>query len=92
MGASMMGPDYTQWHGNFEVADRFYTEFVPELEELLDHWKKQGRNSEAEEVEKTLHDILNSEMHQWFLGKMDPEEESRRKKDAEEFRKRYSAQ
>jgi predicted heme/steroid binding protein len=34
-GAAMMGPDYVQWHGFFEVADRFYNEFVPEAELLL---------------------------------------------------------
>ena len=31
----MMGPDYTQWHGNFEVAQRFYMEFVPQLRVVL---------------------------------------------------------
>ncbi|GAB4348871.1 MAG: hypothetical protein Kow0099_31630 [Candidatus Abyssubacteria bacterium] len=34
-GASMMGPDYTQWHGFYEVAHRFYIEFIPEAEHLL---------------------------------------------------------
>lgn len=34
-GASMMAPDYTQWHGFFEVADRFYNELLPEAERLL---------------------------------------------------------
>ncbi len=34
-GAAMMGPDYVQWHGFFEVAERFYVELVPEAEELL---------------------------------------------------------
>jgi hydroxylamine dehydrogenase len=34
-GAAMMGPDYVQWHGFFEVADRFYNELVPQAEELL---------------------------------------------------------
>jgi predicted heme/steroid binding protein/uncharacterized membrane protein len=34
-GAAMMGPDYVQWHGFYEVADRFYNMFVPEAEELL---------------------------------------------------------
>ena len=34
-GAAMMGPDYVQWHGFFEVAGRFYTEFVPQAEALL---------------------------------------------------------
>ena len=32
MGASMMGPDFTQWHGFFEVAEIFYNEFLPEAE------------------------------------------------------------
>ena len=35
MGAAMMGPDYTQWHGFYEVARLFYTEFLPEAEALL---------------------------------------------------------
>jgi hypothetical protein len=34
MGASMQGPDYTQWHGFYEVAKHFYTKFLPEAEEL----------------------------------------------------------
>lgn len=34
MGASMMGPDYTQWHGFYEVAKHFYTKFIPELQAL----------------------------------------------------------
>ena len=29
MGASMMAPDYTQWHGMFEVAERFYMKLIP---------------------------------------------------------------
>jgi hydroxylamine dehydrogenase len=33
-GASMMGADYAQWHGFFDVADRFYNEFLPEVEHL----------------------------------------------------------
>ncbi len=35
MGAAMMGPDYTQWHGFYEVAKTFYTQFLPEAEALL---------------------------------------------------------
>ncbi len=34
-GAAMMGPDYVQWHGFIEVAERFYMDLVPEAEELL---------------------------------------------------------
>ena len=28
-------PYYVQWHGFYEVADRFYNAFVPEAEALL---------------------------------------------------------
>jgi hypothetical protein len=30
-----MSPDHTQWHGFYEVAKTFYTEFAPEAEALL---------------------------------------------------------
>ncbi|MGB9620220.1 MAG: multiheme c-type cytochrome, partial [Armatimonadota bacterium] len=33
-GAAMMGPDFVQWHGFFEVANRFYNEFLPEVKQL----------------------------------------------------------
>lgn len=35
MGAAMMGPDYVQWHGFYEVAKTFYMDFLPEAEALL---------------------------------------------------------
>ncbi len=89
MGASMMGPDYTQWHGMFEVGDRFYMEFVPEVREVIEEGKKHGKAAAAAEVEKMLNEILNSEMHQWSLGKMSPEEKAARKQAQEEFKKRY---
>jgi hydroxylamine dehydrogenase len=33
MGASMQGPDFVQWHGFFEVAETFYTKFLPQAKE-----------------------------------------------------------
>ncbi len=30
-GASMMGPDYTHWHGMYEVSKHFYQKFLPEV-------------------------------------------------------------
>jgi hypothetical protein len=35
MGASMNGRDYVQWHGFYEVAKIFYSDFLPEAEHLL---------------------------------------------------------
>ena len=34
--ASMQAPDYTQWHGNYDLARNFYGEYVPELRELIE--------------------------------------------------------
>lgn len=41
-GVAMMGADYTQWHGNYEVAHRFYMEFVPQLKEVLKRVAESG--------------------------------------------------
>lgn len=34
-GASMMGPDYTWWHGIYEVAQHTYFKWIPELKEVV---------------------------------------------------------
>ncbi len=92
MGAAMMAPDYTQWHGFYEVAHRFYMEFVPQLREIIEHGKKKGgrRSAAAHRLEAELERVLQSEEHRWFLGRMSPGERAARKRAAEEFRKRYS--
>ena len=90
MGASMMAPDYTQWHGNFEVAEIWYTQMVPEIKELIEKAKKSGNAAGAKKVEDELNNILNSDLHKWYVGKEDPKEAAKRKAAAAEFRKRYS--
>ena len=32
----MMAPDYTHWHGTYDVAKTFYTHYVPDLRELVE--------------------------------------------------------
>ncbi len=58
----MMGPDFTQWHGFYEVANHFYNKFIPEAEALspgvaaavLDmpehRWRKGLSKKELEEM------------------------------------------
>ena len=92
-GAAMMGPDYTQWHGNYEVAHRFYMEFIPQLREVLEKGLKSddpAKVEAAKQVQAELDLVLNSENHRWFIGKMTPEERDARKKASEEFKKRYT--
>lgn len=94
-GAAMMGPDYTQWHGNFEVAQRFYMEFVPELKEVIAKGLASGdaaKVAAAKKVQVELDAVLNSELHRWYSGKITAAEQAARKKAAEEFKKRYAQQ
>ncbi len=57
-GVSMAGPDYTWWHGMYEVAKHFYTEFLPEVEDI-----------DPSLVEA----VLEKEEHRWFGG-LSPDE------------------
>ncbi len=67
MGVSMQGPDYTQWHGFFEVAERFYFDFLPKALEV-------GRGDP--EVRRVVKGILDSPEHSWTKG-MSAEERAR---------------
>ena len=53
MGTAMMGPDYTQWHGFYEVAKSFYMEFIPEAERLMPG---------------VTADVMKSDFHKWTAG------------------------
>ncbi|MCC6738822.1 MAG: hydroxylamine oxidoreductase [Planctomycetia bacterium] len=91
-GASMMGPDYTHWHGTYEVAKKFYSEYVPELEELVEKHhdsRDEAKKKAAAALKAKLDEVLASADHRWYIGQMPPEEKERRAKAAEEFKKRY---
>lgn len=90
MGAAMMGPDYTQWHGNFDLAENFYTKIIPEVKHLIEKGRKNGNVSGANAMQAVLDDILKSEMHKWYIGDVDPAEAQRRKEAAKMFRERYT--
>jgi hypothetical protein len=59
MGVSMQGPDYTQWHGFFEVAERFYFDFLP---------KSLEASRGDPEVARVVRAILDSPEHSWKKG------------------------
>lgn len=79
MGVSMQGPDYTQWHGFFEVAERFYFDFLPKAREV-------GRGDP--QVMRAVRAVLDSPEHAWLKG-MSPEDRARI--DAF-YRERYGAE
>jgi hypothetical protein len=65
-GASMMAPDYTHWHGMYEVAERFYMELIPQAREIIQHAREEGRRAEARAVEAVVDEILVRPEHAWF--------------------------
>jgi formate-dependent nitrite reductase cytochrome c552 subunit len=106
-GASMMGPDWTHWHGTYEVAKHFYGKYIPKLEELIEaniDSDDPAKREAATKLEATLEEVLSDEFvvkdeitgeqikstgHLWFTGRMSPEEAEERRKQREEFEKRY---
>jgi hypothetical protein len=64
-GASMMAPDYTHWHGMFEVAERFYVELIPQARELTKHATESGKAAQAAAVDAVIDEILARPEHRW---------------------------
>jgi hydroxylamine dehydrogenase len=90
--ASMQAPDYTQWHGNYDLAKNWYGSYVPELKEVI----KMGMESDnpdaeklADELENMLNEVMNDDNHRWSAGKEDASVKSERDKRVKEFKDRY---
>ncbi len=64
-GAAMMGPDYTWWHGIYEVAREFYDHFIPEVEKIM------GGKQQAAPL---LDPYLKAEGHRWYKEGMSKEQ------------------
>ncbi len=62
----MMAPDYTHWHGMFEVAERFYRELIPQAREICAHAAAEGRTEAADVVTTVIDAILSRPEHQWL--------------------------
>lgn len=86
-GASMMAPDYTHWHGMFEVAERFYMELIPQAIELAEHAADTGRRGAGRAVQSTIDDILDRPEHAWFRGGAEGQSEAIR----QEMQRRYGS-
>jgi len=55
-GAAMMGPDYTWWHGIYDVAQHFYFKFLPKAKEYGDA-----------EVNAFIDEMVTDDpMHRWL--------------------------
>jgi len=74
-GASMMGPDYTHWHGMYEVSKHFYLEFLPAIIEAAE--KKSTRLKQK--YERKIEQLLAQDEHVWQKGLSPAEAEALRK-------------
>ncbi len=59
MAVAMHAPDYTHWHGMYEIARNFYHEFLPEVQELADHGGK------GEKYKKLIAEFLAKPENIW---------------------------
>jgi len=84
-GASMMAPDYTHWHGMYEVAERFYMELIPQAREMAAEAREHGQRGAADRVTSVIDGILSRPEHTWFEAGAEGEMERIRK----EMERRY---
>jgi hypothetical protein len=88
----MQAPDYTQWHGNYDLARNWYGEYVPELKEVIEdgkHSRNPDANELAVDLERMLNDVMNDENHKWSIGKEDSKAKADRMKRQKGFKSRY---
>jgi hypothetical protein len=64
-GASMSGPDYTWWHGMYEVAKHTYFDFIPELKKLV------GEKEAEKLLVKYFKPIPG---HDWYFNGLDKDQ------------------
>jgi hypothetical protein len=79
-GASMSGPDYAWWHGIYDVAKNFYTQFIPEVKQVA------GEPLATQLLNKY---VYSQPGHAWVKGGMTKEE---LQKIQEFYRQRYGTQ
>ncbi len=60
-GASMMGPDYTHWHGMYEIAHKFYFKYLPEIMKLA------AEHGKTAKYQKLINDLLSKPEHKWRI-------------------------
>lgn len=92
-GASMMAPDYTHWHGLYEVAKHWYTDLIPAWQAIADQASRSdvpGKAAAGAKLRTAIDALLARPEHAWFLGKLSPEEQERRRQAQEKFKQRYA--
>jgi hypothetical protein len=84
----MMAPDYTHWHGTYDLAKHWMTKYVPEIKEIIHEYRDQAPE-EVKALQAKLEEVTNSDDWKWSVNKEDPGVKKAREKRQEEFNARY---
>jgi hypothetical protein len=66
----MSGPDYTWWHGMYEVAKHTYFDWIPQLKEVVH--KKDGNEAFADTLLADYFKPIAG--HDWYFNGMSKEQ------------------
>jgi hydroxylamine dehydrogenase len=86
--ASMQAPDYTHWHGTYDLAKNWLTKFVPEIKDIIEDYAEIAP-AEVKALEALLHEVQNDDNWKWSINKMDPKMKAERAKRQKAFKARY---
>jgi hypothetical protein len=86
--ASMQAPDYTHWHGTYDLGQNWQTKFIPEIKEIIEEFRATAPR-EVAELEKVLHEVQHSKNWEWSINKEDPKIKKERMKRQKAFKERY---
>ncbi len=86
--AAMQAPDYTHWHGTYDLAKHWMTKFIPEIKDII-HEYKDTAPAEVAALQKALDDTMNSDDWKWSRNKEDKKVKEARDKRQKEFNDRY---
>ena len=86
--AAMQAPDYTHWHGTYDLAKNWQAKFVPEIHEIIAKYRGSAPK-EVAELEKALHEVQNSDNWRWSVNKEDPAIKEARETRQNAFKERY---
>jgi hypothetical protein len=88
--AAMMAPDYTHWHGTYDLAKHWMTKFIPEIEEIIHEFEDSAAaEKQVAELKTLLTEVQNTDQWKWSINKEDQAVKDARRKRQEEFRDRY---
>ena len=86
--AAMQAPDYTHWHGTYDLAKHWMSKFIPEIKEIISKYGDSAPE-QVKALEKGLDKTMNSNNWKWALNKEDPKVKEAREKRQDEFKAHY---